>query len=122
MTKIILILLLLGGCSARWNSYNYSRDLQKYIGESEMVLYEQWGAPDNVMRISYNDKVVSYTNYYSAPLGGQRQAYAYGLNYGAMNQGFTAQNSNNYYCTTSFTVQDGIVTNYSFNGDDCVAR
>ena len=60
--------------------------------------------------------------YYSAPLNGQGNAYSNNFNYGAMNQGFTAQNSNNYYCTTSFTIQNDVVINYSFNGDDCVAR
>lgn len=125
MTKIILILLMLSGCSGRhvlWDSSAYSRQLDGYVGQSEASLYSQWGSPDNVVSISPYNKVVSYTEYYSVPLGGQTQPYTDDLNYTAMNQGFTAENTNNYYCTTSFTIQNGIVTNYSFNGDDCVAK
>lgn len=125
MSKIILILLLLSGCGhyqSLWSNSAYSRSLQSYIGQSEINLYEKWGSPDDVLNISPGNKVVSYTDYYSSALGGQTQAYSNNFNYSAMNAGLMSQNTNNYYCTTSFTIQDGIVTNYSFNGDDCVAR
>ena len=115
----------MSGCVAKrpiWGSDAYSNDLEKYVGQSEASLYSQWGSPDNVISISPYNKVVSYTEYYSAPLGWQTKPYANSLNYAAMNQGFTAENAYNYYCTTSFTIQEGVVTNYSFNGDDCVAK
>ena len=125
MIKIILMLLLLSGCALKgtgWTSSAYSRDLENYVGQSEMNLYQNWGAPDNVLQISPYSKVVSYTEYYSSPQGGQVPAYANDFNYSAMWQGYTTENPNDYYCTTSFTIQGGMVTNYSFNGDDCVAK
>ena len=126
MSKILILLLLLIGCAswrdAGWSTSNYARQLRRYVGQSEMSLYQQWGSPDNVLQISPYSKVVSYTNYYSAPQGGNLQPYANEFNYGAMNQGFMTENLDNYYCTTSFTIQGGVVTNYSYNGDDCVAK
>jgi len=124
MKKIIFFMLLLCGCASKtiWSGIAYSDELKKYVGQNEISLYQEWGAPDNVIAISPYNKVVSYTEYYAEPQGGQILPYAQNIDYKAMNQGFTAQNFNNYYCTTSFTIQNGIVTNYSFNGDDCAAK
>ena len=124
MKKIIFFTLLLCGCANKtiWSSGAYSDELQKYIGQSEISLYQEWGSPDNVIAISPYNKVVSYTEYYAAPQGGQMFPYAQNLNYKAMNQGFTAENIRDYYCTTSFTIQNGVIASYSFNGDDCAAK
>lgn len=43
MQKWWALLLFLGGCAA--GSGAYERGLQKWVGEPEQALYQQWGAP-----------------------------------------------------------------------------
>lgn len=128
LNKLILALFLLfvGACSSM-NSSNYENELQNWIGQSEYRLYQAWGTPANVVYITPNKKVVTYVKTFAK---GNNTLYENQLYYQGMGNNDSLwdqlfgppaqQQSNWYYCNTSFVIQNGVVINYNFNGDDCV--
>lgn len=121
MTKLVLLLLLMGAQGCAWNSTNYNRKLEKYVGQPEYILYQEWGEPSSVDPFAPDQKEVTFVREYTEPQGWQFHPYSYFISDSAVNQGYTAEVGGPYYCNTSFTVTDGIVTDYTFSGDDCVA-
>ena len=117
MNKHYLIgLMLLCGCAT---SANYAAGLQKWVGEPEQMLYQEWGAPSNVFYISPNRKVVTFTH---TSQNGTINPYGNEVNYDVINSGYETTSGYSYYCSTSFTITNGFVSNYTFSGDDCIAR
>lgn len=122
--KFLWVLLLLCGCAA--TSANYNRGLQRWVGQPEVELYQQWGSPDNVFYLTPDEKVVTFMQVDNGPIAGKTNPYTGEVYYPAIttpNYDYpTNAESQMYYCRTSFTITNGVVTDYSFNGDDCVAR
>jgi hypothetical protein len=117
MQKWWALLLFLGGCAA--GSGAYERGLQKWIGEPEQALYQQWGAPSNVFYITPDRKIITFTHISQKAV---TDPYTGEVSYQAINSGYETSTGYPYYCRTSFTVTDGFVTDYTFSGDDCVAE
>ena len=74
-----------------------------------------------------NEKVVTYLQIdEDGPVNGNTEPYqGYEVQYGAIetpDYGFPSDNGGSYYCKTSFTIVNGEITDYTFNGDDCVAN
>lgn len=120
---LILCFLFLMGCVSDQNAYN--NELQNWVGMSQETLYESWGTPNNEFYVSQNEKVVTYVqNDGNSPIDGNTQPYAgYEVQYGPIatpDYGFPSDENQDYYCKTSFTIVNGEVTDYTFNGDDCV--
>ncbi len=114
------LLLLITAC--RFHRMTYADTLQPWLGQSEERLFQSWGHPYNTIYITPEQQVVSYIKFASDPMNGERDPYSYEVAYNAIetpDYGNVSQ-SNNYYCQTSFTIRNGIVIDYSFNGDDCV--
>ena len=125
MNKRFLIpvfMFLAAACQT--NGLSYGDTLQPWIGQSEERLQQSWGIPHNVFYVTPNEKVVTYLQFSSHPRNGETDPYRNEVYYPAIatpDFGFPSQPAyTSYYCKTSFTIINGIVSNYSFNGDDCV--
>ncbi len=122
---LILCVLLLMGCVSDQNAYN--TQLQNFVGMSQETLYENWGMPTNEFYVAPNEKIVTYVEIdENGPINGNSQPYqGYEVQYEAIqtpDYGFPSDENQNYYCKTSFTITNGEITDYTFNGDDCVAK
>ncbi len=124
MRYIFFMLLALAGCATA-NSGNYAAGLKEWVGQSELSLYEGWGTPDNTLYLTPEEKVVTYAKTFAKPVDGQTDPYSNEVYYPAIttdNYGYPSNGSfKTYYCRTSFTIINGTVSSYSFNGDDCVS-
>ena len=130
MKKLVfgfVMLVLLTACQLFGGSENsYSNYLQKWMGKSEYQLYQSWGRPANVFYVSPYEKILTYITTNSS---GSNSPYGNEVYYEGMGEEHwwdsifgppEAKQPQIYYCKTSFTVQNGIIVNLSFNGDDCV--
>ena len=129
MKKIYLFLIVcvLGGCSIFGQTRSYSAELQQWVGKNEYQLYNVWGAPTHIYYITPDKKMIVYVSDTSQ---GVNNPYVNQLYYQGMNPdnewwdkifGVPEKRQPDvYYCKTSFVVQNGIVVNYNFNGDNCV--
>ncbi len=119
--KKIWLVLLAGVCSACQSVRPYAETLQPWVGQTERSLEQSWGYPDNVFYITPDEKVVTYVR--SSTHRYNFDPYQDEVAYSAISSpvyGFPPQPAETtYYCKTSFTLQNGIVRNYSFNGDGC---
>lgn len=124
MNKLFLIGLFLLGAAGCASYPTYGETLQPWIGQSEERLQQAWGIPANIFYVTPNKKIVTYIKFASKPMNGETEPYAGEVYYPAIatpDFGFPDQpQSSNYYCKTTFTIENGVVTNYGFNGDDCV--
>lgn len=125
MHKLLPGFLLLVALTACTSLPTYSETLRPWIGQSQERLQQAWGYPQNVFYISPTEKVVTYLEISTRPRNDNTTPYAgYEVAYPAIASpdfGFPSQPQyTNYYCKTSFTIRNGVVVDYSFNGDDCV--
>ena len=88
------------------------------------TLQQAWGYPANVFYVTPDEKVVTYIKFGSRAFNGETRPYNSEVAYSAIETpDFGMPNTprySNYYCKTSFTIRNGTVVNYGFNGDDCV--
>ena len=122
----VLSVCSLAACSSISEGSSYSTDLQKWVGRSEYQLYNAWGDPENEFYVAPDKKVVVYIQTYA---NGSPNHYAGDLYYQGMgnNDGVFGdwfgppreKQIDNYYCKTSFVIQDSMVVDYNFNGDYC---
>ncbi len=116
-----VLMLALSACA---NRPTYAETLQPWIGQSEERLQQAWGYPANVFYVTPDEKVVTYIKFGSRAFNGETRPYNSEVSYSAIETpDFGMPNTprySNYYCKTSFTIRNGTVVNYGFNGDDCV--
>lgn len=115
-------LLFVTGCQGvGYSSAAYNQKLSGWLGKSIHELYADWGTPSQILPLGDNTAEVSYYSSESQPVDNVFEPYSSEISYDAMTQ----QNFGLptppplYYCKTSFTISNGIVTDYTFNGDDC---
>jgi hypothetical protein len=99
--KILLVLfwiVALEGCAT---TANYEAKLQSWIGHSESELIASWGPPSN-----------SYTS-------GEVTSLAYGGSNGAVIYNGAVIPVN---CTTTFTLVNHVVTNWTWKGNSCKSK
>ena len=119
MRKLLgIILLVISACAVSNNAYE--ERLQEWIGQPEYELYERWGMPDDVFYITNTRKIVTFTRIAKTK---HKNVYNEEVNYQAINSGYQS-NNNEYpdYCRTSFTITNGIISDYTFSGDYCVSQ
>lgn len=124
----LMLLMLISACVSVDNE-SYSSYLQQWVGQTEYRLYNTWGLPDKMFYLTPDKKLVTYLSVYSH---GNKYPYTDELHYDGMgnNGGLWSrffgppaeQQADIYYCKTSFVIQNAVVTNYNFNGDNCVVR
>ena len=117
---LILCIMFLSGCTSV-GSNAYEQQLQNWVGMSQEALYYSWGEPDNEIYPSPGVKVVTYVKNFDGLLDGETEPYANQINYSAIDAGYGSESGGDYYCRTTFTIENNEVVDYSFNGDDCVA-
>ena len=122
MRMLALCMLLLMGCA---NSQNYENQLQNWVGVSQETLYESWGMPNSEFYIAPEEKQVTYVKIDNGAIDDETDPYQNNIVYSAIetpDYGPSDDQNQTYYCQTSFTIVNGEVTDYTFNGDDCVAN
>ncbi|MBP5353421.1 MAG: hypothetical protein J6Y91_06665 [Alphaproteobacteria bacterium] len=120
--NVLVTVLLLCGCrNIGFAQSEYAAKLQPWLGQSADALFAQWGTPATTQQIDDNTFLVTYEQSESQPVDNNLQPYESELSYDAMavpNYGLPTPPPL-FYCQTSFTIQNNIITDYSFNGDDC---
>ncbi len=125
----IIIVLLLAACSGNGRG-SYANELQSWVGRSEYQLYRSWGQPANVFYVAPNQKVVTYV---TSSTQEDNNPYSHQLYYGGMGEDNSwwdklfgppgaGEQPKIYYCKTSFVIQNSVIVNFNFNGDDCVTN
>ncbi len=106
-----LFVLILAACT---HNTNYDQSLQEWQGQEVEVLYQQWGPPASSQQINEDEMVITYTQQQTITEPNQTMEGAPSY---ATNTFFDTQET--YYCTTTFTIDNGIIVDYSFQGDNC---
>lgn len=123
-TAVFAAVIMLASCQR--SHQNYGATLQPWIGQSQERLQQAWGMPYDVYYITPRQKVWTYLEVSSKALNGENNPYTGVVYYPAIAMpdfGFPAQPQYTvHYCKTLFTITDYVVTDYSFNGDDCVVN
>ena len=136
MRIFILALLLLTGCAT---TAGYEKVLSLWIGQSADRLISVWGAPKNVTQLSDGGKVLEYSNHRNIQIGGfQTTTPVMTQNNGMITGDVNAMyngTSTTYVptttpvqnialkCITRFTTNEqGIITNWAWQGNDCKAK
>ncbi|MBR2299651.1 MAG: hypothetical protein IJ870_03655 [Alphaproteobacteria bacterium] len=114
---LFAVLLVLVSCTLN-EKMTYSEKLAPWIGQDSYALFKTWGRPDDVFAINGTDYAWVYVKKgLQAHHDLYQNVFSYegwqGLKYGQPEQ------ANVYYCKTYFTIRNGLIINYSFNGDDC---
>ncbi|MDO4162543.1 MAG: hypothetical protein Q4D80_06055 [Pseudomonadota bacterium] len=125
MKKIFCLVwgvLGLAACATQPTAARYEDELSAWLGQSEEALYAEWGYPNATYSIGADGFIATYIQVYNEPVGADTEPYADEMSYSAMrvpSYGLPVAQGV-YYCKTSFIIRNGIVTDYNFNGDDCV--
>lgn len=127
MRYFSILLLFLAGCTT---TGDYQKSAQKWVGASQQQLFEAWGMPNNQFPAGQDTEIVTYVQNDNGPIGGNTQPYAgVEVAYPAIENPQYGENLSNYpdntqvyFCKTTFTITNGTVVDYSFNGDDCVTK
>lgn len=123
---IFSLVFLVSACAGQNGAIEYQETLQQWIGMPELSLYDSWGTPTTVWNIDPQTKVVTYISQENTPINDNSNPYnGVGVVSSALDEETFGENlwddqNDNYYCKTSFTITNGEVVNYNFNGDDCV--
>lgn len=117
---VLLCAFILTACSS---TPGYNEQLESWVGVSEEHLVDNWGMPDSTFTLDADTRVLTYVEYDEE---GDREVYSEQIYYPAISgQNFPGPNpdrENIEYCKISFTIDNSIVTNYNFNGDDCAGK
>ena len=116
-------LVVLAGCRSYYPSnMAYQQKLSGWVGKSVEELYNVWGFPPQTTPLDNNKFMVTYFYSADAPIDDDYEPYAGQLSYNAMavpTFGLLPATSPLYYCQTSFIVQNDVVVDFNFSGDDC---
>jgi hypothetical protein len=118
---LIFSLALLTACAT---TAKYERNLNSWLGADEVSLVRQWGAPQQAYETG-GSKFLVYSSNGNIVLPGQAPAYTtnvYGNTaYTTPVGGYPAQNIA-LDCVTTFEVANGVVSNWTWKGNNCVAE
>ncbi len=120
MIKKFLLLIFAGltASCAQNGQMTYAQKLAPWVGQDSYALFETWGRPDDIFAVNGTDYAWEYVKKGLKPHHHLYQnVFSYegwqGLKYGHSEQ------EDVYYCKTYFIIRNGLIINYSFNGDDC---
>ena len=124
MKKIFFVLCLVSVLSCRHHDgTDYDNKLSSWVGLKQSALFSQWGMPNSRFIIDNNTYVVTYNRRFSERTSEQDEFYHKSLSRDVFEIGSHYGHASSpalYYCKTSFTIQNGVVVDYSFNGDACM--
>lgn len=120
---VLLFCLVLTACSS---APSYDSQLQGWVGMSQEALMEEWGEPNTMFNMGDGVQEITYVQLNNQGMSNSSDTYAEQMDYQAMaTPTFLGPNpdaQNVSYCKISFVVQNNLITNYNFNGDDCVGQ
>jgi len=121
MKKFLLFGLIMCSACTVPTEVDYMRNVKAWVGHTPAELITQWGEPTQVI----SDQGKQYYIYMVNKNVGLNEVTAYG-GINEENAVYPLQNpqvyNTNLFCQTTFVVQDEEITDWSFNGNDCVAR
>ena len=115
MNKLLLIVLLLSACQS--SDKNFSEKLNVWVGSPPQSLISSWGMPNNQTTVDENTQIYTYVLQSSS---GTQTPYPEQFAYNAATEDNSNDDQNIYYCNVSFIVNNGIISSYNFNGDNCL--
>ena len=136
MKKYLLLLLFVTtGCAT---TQNYEKILASWIGAPESALIANWGPPNSSYQISANSKVITYTRGRNVQVGGFATTTPVttttsGNIYGSVNANYSST-ATTYIptvtpvtniamtCSTRFTINNGVIASWAWEGNDCKAN
>ncbi len=118
MKKVFLlfVVVFLSGCATQ---EKYAQMLSNYVGLSEEDLISRMGPPDSFYELNQQTKYLTYKrerNYYNPPSATTHfwGNSAYTDFYGGYEEKL--------WCNTTFTLKNRIITDYRFEGNNCLAK
>ena len=119
---VMLVVLGLAACAPQ---ANYREKVDAWVGktESELVASE-WGDPQHTYDLEGGSRILSYSKTQSS--GSLFPMMGIGIGSGGGGGGIgigasTTGGGGGRFCETNFTVDDGIITDVSFQGDGCTS-
>lgn len=116
-----IFILLLSGCAT---TAKYEKILDSWVGVSEQELIESWGVPDSTYKVG-NAKFLSYRYSNQKILYGSPPMYVSNVHKGMIytnTVGGTSDMVVSDWCKTTFTIENGKVVKWTFNGNSCIAN
>lgn len=116
--------LLLSAC-VTYTTGAYEQILDTFVGYTEQQLISQWGVPDRVFK-SGDDTYFVYKRTETSYVPGTPYVYQPGY-YGWPGSPFYSPFASSpgyyvhYFCTTTFTLKNGRVVHWQWQGNDCKA-
>jgi len=111
---------IVSGCAT---TENYEKILDTWVGSTEGQLVQAWGPPAGFYE-SGTTRYLTYTKSRSGYVPGTAPTYqttiigntAYTSSYGG-SPGFSYSR----HCKTTFTIQNGVISTWRYEGNDCTA-
>ena len=125
MTRLLAVFaaLLLLACASE---AKYQEKVDAWIGAKEADLVaSEWGPPQNVYELQGGTRILTYSK--TRPSGAVYPTIGIGGTFGGGGGGFLSTGvggrtgGDERYCETNFTVEDGVITDVTFQGNDCAA-
>ena len=111
-------IIFLSACTTTEPDFN--ERLNVWIGVPTQNLFNDWGLPDERSTVDSNTQVYTYVlQSQSGPNNPYPEAFVYS-SAPTPNLGENPNLNPEYYCNVSFVVQNGIISSYNFNGDNCL--
>jgi hypothetical protein len=114
-------LLVLGGCAT---TANYEAILATWMGSTEAQLVSAWGPPQNVYQAPDGSRILTYNSDRNVVIPGSAPTYTtqrVGNTYYTNAVGGTAPVNIGLNCQTNMTIVRGVITSWSYQGNDCTA-
>ena len=121
LINIVSLCVLLAACATE---AKYQEVLKTWMGLNEVELVNQWGPPDRVYELEGN-RYITYVRGGTAYLPGTSPSYQTRV---IGNTAYTNPVGGvppmiiNTSCVTTFTVQNGKITHWRYEGNACKAR
>jgi len=136
MKKLYLLFFaMLAGCAT---TAGYEAILNTWVGSSEENLISTWGAPQSTYELNGGGKILTYENRRNVQIGGipitkPVTTYSNGTINGDVNANYSGTSTTYVQsttpvqniamvCTTRFTVRNGIVQTWAWQGNACRAK
>ncbi|MCL5776783.1 hypothetical protein M1105_07260 [Limibaculum sp. FT325] len=114
MRRLLIAILLVAGCAT---AKGYEAMLEGWLGASERELVAGWGVPDSI----YEADGVRFLQYSDTEVYGSVDPGYFSVWGGGVYTGVGASRIYTRRCETTFTLEDGRVTAWRYDGGGCRA-
>lgn len=113
---IILALVFITACATE---AKYENNLNSMVGFNKRDLIDAWGPPAKTYKLDNKTEYLTYETSTSSYVPGTSRTSLLGdTAYTNYNNGYMM----NYTCSTTFTLENGIVSSWRHSGNNCVAQ